>query len=58
MEKKEHNGQQEVSFFWHEQECWRLERIHRRLWLAELIGLALLIGSNVVWVWHFLEVVR
>ena len=54
MEKKEHNGQQEVSFFWHEQECWRLERTQWRLWLGGLFAFAALIASNAAWALHFL----
>ena len=47
-----------ISFFSHEAECSALEARARRLWLAGLVGLALLITSNVAWIWHFLEVVR
>lgn len=43
-----------MQIFEHERITSRLERIQKRLWLAELIGLALLIASNAAWALRFL----
>lgn len=43
-----------ISYISHEVNMARMERIQRRLWIACMVTLGILMVSNVAWVVHFL----
>ena len=50
---KERQKQAEpIPFIAYESAMARMERSNRRLWIALIIVLALLFGTNVAWVWY------
>lgn len=50
------DNNQSVSYYQHEAEMFRLERVQIRMWYACMILLALLIVSNAYWILCFMEV--
>lgn len=45
--------EKKISFIQHELMMAKAERTGRRLWIATLIMIALLAGSNLAWIIHF-----
>ena len=45
--------EKKISFIQHELMMAKAERTGRRLWIATLIMIALLGGSNIAWIIHF-----
>ena len=44
-----------IPFIAHESQMSRLERIQTRIWVLALILIGLLVGSNALWIIHFIK---
>lgn len=48
MDEKERS----VPYIVHEADMARMERTGKRLWIALILAIALLVATNAAWVWH------
>ena len=50
--KKEHNASESVPYIVHEASMARMERQAKRLWIAVLALIVILVATNGAWIWY------
>ena len=50
--KKAQNAPESVPYIVHESSMARMERQAKRLWIAVLLLIVLLVGTNAAWLWY------
>ena len=50
--KKEHDASESVPYIVHEASMARMERQAKRLWIAVLALIVILVATNGAWIWH------